>query len=323
MSKEEFEFSFDQELIFRTLRTKGFTSNCKFAFNKEYLVIGGKNANPLLYDLSKGAMSEIGKKCSLQTDSCTAAAISQDGIFAATGYPDGTIILWNLKTHGDGNPYKLIHKEMITNLVFICDHKRLIIADYSGIISLLSLVQSPSCELVLQTTIINLKKPILSFVSMDPNHVAFSSSDMFSFISVDRNITVHVSKRINIELNSNDTNHMSCAITTSDSAKRSLMCIDNKVTLIEVSHDNKSTDLFTLNVEANIIQCFFLSFTTFLLILDIGKACIYDDKCKLLGTMENLPTVVEPQNIQKCENSLIFFLDSAIFQKRIPTQFTE
>ncbi|EAX95736.1 hypothetical protein TVAG_123270 [Trichomonas vaginalis G3] len=279
----------------------------------DYLVIGGKNANPLLYNMAKRSMSEIGKKYSLLTDSCTAVAISQDSDFAATGYPDGTIILWNIQKNGDGNPYKLIHKSNITNLAFICDHKRLIIADFSGVITLLSLVQSPSCELVLQTTIINLKNQIKSFVSLDPNHVAFLSSDMFSFISVDRNITVHVSKTLNA-----DSNYNSCAIITEKSNKRSLMCIDNSLTLMEVKKDSRAHDILNITAEAKIVQCFFISYRKFIVILDIGKAIIYNDKSEQLEILENLPTVAEPMNIQKYGNSLLFFLDNAIIQKRIP-----
>jgi WD40 repeat protein len=314
------EFVFNEEVIFNTLRSKGFTSNCNFAFNSNLLVIGGKNANPLLYNVETGKMSEIGKKCSSQTDAVTASAISQDGQFAATGYPDGTIILWNLQTNSDGNAYKLIHKSTITNLAFICDHRRLITADYSGVITLLSLVQSLSCELVLQTTIINLKKPILSFVSLDPNHVAFSSSDMYSFISVDRNIAVHISKDIqNSSLGAEETTpHFSCAISTDESGKRALMCTNKKIVLTEVDNDKKTTEILKKDFESNIIQCFFVSFNTMLVVLEIGKALIFDISGTVKNVIEDLPTDVVPSNIQRCGNSLIFFLDNAIFQKRIP-----
>ena len=326
------EFNFNEDVIFRTLRSKGFLSNCNFAFNSQLLVIGGKNANPLKYDMTTGEISEIGKRCSSQTDSITAIAISQNSEFAATGYPDGTIILWNIKTSGcDGNPYKLIHKSTITNMAFILDHKRLIIADDSGMITLLSLVQSLSCELVLQTTIINLKKPILSFVSLDKNHVAFSSIDMFSFITVDRNITVHISKSIQAQtfLHEDESAHFSSAIIsekrpndeTNDipPSMRALLCTNKILTLYEVESDKKYTELLVKdNFQANIVQCFFMTYDRLLVVLDNGQALLLDITGRVIHCMTNLPTDVVPSNIQKCGHSLIFFLDNAIFQKTIP-----
>ena len=332
--EEEKEFDFDEETIYSTLRSKGFTSNCNFAFNKKYLVIGGKNANPLKYDMEKKEISEIGKKCSSQTDAVTAIAISQDSAFTATGYPDGTIILWNTETNSEGNPYKLIHKSTITNIAFISQQKRLIIADYSGLITLLSLVQSLSCELVLQTTIINMRKPILSFVSLkqekkdSPALIAFSSIDIFSFITVDRKISVHISKKIDSSLLKDfDTPHFSSdIIEEKDGTKRALMCTNKTLTLYEITSgtkdekEKKSSELLTMSDidENNIVKCFFLSFDRFLVVLEFGKALVFDITGKVIHRMTNLPSDFEPSNIQKCGHSLIFFMDNAIFQTKIP-----
>ena len=172
-----------------------------------------------------------------------------------------------------------------------------------------------------------MRKPILSFVTLkqeskdSPALIAFSSIDIFSFITVDRNISVHISKKIDSKvLGHYDTPHFSSdIIEQQDGTKRALMCTNTNLVIYEVENEKKSYELLpNRDVESNIVKCFFLTFDRFIVVLDIGKALIMDVTGNVINKMTNLPTDFEPSNIQKCGHSLIFFMDNAIFQMKIP-----
>lgn len=336
---------------------------------------------PLLFGNSSSTSESLSKQSSDndKTNSnepifTSALAITNDSSTVIIGQSDGSLAILNLKQfldlhlqtneESDANTanlnsikarfelpsnnctiYKFIHKDEITNMSFLKGDKRVIIGDKTGMITLLSFVNSFTCELVVQTTIINLKMPYFMFeVYPEDNVFALASSKGFSVIKTGRRIEVLLcseEETINpeiccaIEKFADDHSTLKSENQTNDkneenSKIRVLICQNRSVSVYDIDNTaNRKTDQwnFDLPVEDEnsnskisnpIIRCFIIRHFYFLLHFKNGDAVIVKDRTgEIVTKINDLPTNVNPSRIQLYENELIYFLKSDIVQKKI------
>lgn len=343
-----------------------FLNNNKFTFKCIFLCILKEHIIfPLLFGNAQPS-SESKKDEPDPTNSIftTALAITDDSSNVLIGQSDGSLAILSLKQFLDshlksdendkitnkfelsGNNYtnyKFIHKNEITKVAFLKGNRRAIIGDKAGVITLLSFVNSVTCELVVQTTIINLKMPYISLeVYPEDNVFALASTRGFSVIRAGRRIEVllcsedeNINPEIcfsvekfteNVEMEKNETKEVS--------KNRILICQNRSVFVFDVDCiDNKKIDqwnfdLPTTNENSNsnkldsIIRCFIIKHLFFLLIFKNGEAVIIKYKTgEIVSKISDLPTNANPSRIQLYENELIYFLKSDIVQKIIDFPF--
>lgn len=337
---------------------------------------------PLLLGNSQSSSDTIlkpssGNDCSNSSDlSFTSAlAITNDSSNVIIGRSDGSVAILNLnsflETHLNNSNqegsnsiekkeynkrielpsnsytnYKFIHKNEITNMSFLKGNKRVIIGDKTGMITLLSFVNSFTCELVVQTTIINLKMPYILFeVYPEDNIFAFASSRGFSVLRAGRRIEVLLCNEEevpNAEIccsidNFTDDSEINSSISVDDNSSKNeckknpknriLVCKNRSIFVfdIEIAEDRK-IDQWTFELPNNnnskksnpIIRCFIINHFYFLLLFKDGDAVIIQDKSgEIVMNITDLPTNVNPSRIQFVNNDLIYFLKSDIVQKTV------
>ena len=292
------------------LHSHGFVKNLKFAFNGTQLFIAGESSNPVVYVLKTCEMALIGSLDKTKTDPITAVAICEDGNLGVTGYADGNIKFWSLKTRRAGNRYVLLHNDEITDISFIENDSRLIICDKAGIMTSVSVIRTAKREMIMQSTIINLTKPLLSFCSLPPNLVAFVSEAGFTFI--------RAGCRIEILQNSSPftCKTTTCALAYDGTAYWTLLTVDQSLRLTKICDKDAEEYLEQTDVGANIVKSLILKNRYILLVLDYGD----ESKCQLLDfdgeikTEYTGPPLESVETILFCGQSLIMFMANEVKQ---------
>lgn len=358
--------------------TSGFDpsiTNNKFTFKDIFLCILKER---IIFPLQFGSSQSFTDSLSTKDDSgscdlifTSALAITNDSSNVVIGQNDGSLSILNLKpfldsrlksdkksdedtSNEDGNNtkkqyelsgnnyvnYKFIHKEEITNVAFLKGDRRVIIGDKVGMITLLSFVNSITCELVVQTTIINLKMPYLVFeVCSEDNIFAFASSRGFSVIRTGRRIEVLLcseDENINpdicfsIEKYTKTIYDESNKTTKEKPMDRILICQNRSIFVFDIeSTEKRKIEQWTFDLPKkddnsnsqtfhSIIRCFIIKHSFFLLLFKDGEAVIVKDKTgEIVCEISDLPTNPNPSRIQLYENELIYFMKSDIVQKEI------
>lgn len=286
---------------------------CVFDFNGKYVVVGGSCVTPGMYNLEDGTISFV---CDTVTrnkgDVITSIAISADGTVCAAGYVDGSVMLWDIAKRSAGARYKLIHKSEIMHVAFLGNNTKIVVGDKSGVITFLSLVQSCLCELVLQTTIIDLKTQVAALSTCYPDIVSFASRAGFSLFKAGRKM------EILINMERFDQTNLSCDIQQNDGKIRSLICWGNRARVVEVLTDKSNHTVMTIQrLKESVVCGFIMKYEYVLLILENGIGQIYDSNAKLIHEMTDLPVKITANNIKLQDQHLVFFGMDGITEKII------
>ncbi|OHS93352.1 hypothetical protein TRFO_40367 [Tritrichomonas foetus] len=285
------------------------TNNFVYSFNDKHIIFGSRGDHAThLYTIATNFTRRLDKPQSSQEEYVSATTISDDSSVAATGYSKGSIVVWNLVENTSDARYKLIHQESITYLAFLGNNSRVVIADKNGLITLLSLVQSLTCELVLQTTVINLQKPLTTFESCYPDLIAFASEVGFSVLRVGRRIQVLLD-RDNLKQP-----ELCCALSIKDDTHRILVCNNSGVYLSDISDKGRPHKEIPLVMPAPILRCFIFNFQYFILLFNNCESYVFTDDGTIVKKFDNLPKVEESRHIQMFGNNLVFYKKREIIQ---------
>ena len=308
---------FEQPAISCFLETNHFGSDCVFAFNGAMLAIGGKCSCPCIYDVKEKTIRFV---CDTQShgteDVITAIAISDDSSVVVAGYINGGVTSWSVEARRHGTSAKLLHSHRITKIAFLGSNSKVVVADADGVITSLSLVSSSLCEIAIQSTIIEMHKPVAAFTSKLPDLLGFVGKPGFSLFRSGRRMEVLVTTDPFEEEN------LSCHVDARENLVRCMVTYGKSFAVHEVECVNDSLTRKDLVVEMGPmeqdIQCgFIVDFDYVLVIMDDGVAKIFDMDRSLVNEMSGLPQHVPLSNIQYRDGNLVFFNAQKISEYKI------
>ena len=252
------------------------------------------------------------------------------------------ICVWNIsETNITLIQFSKLKENPIIHIVFLKGDHHLLIGDSSGIIGQLSLLNSGSCEMIIQTTIINMKCPISSLVQNNGNVITFSCKNGLVCLKIGRTIEVLYFKppdnSMNItcsdvfskeiessnqsenDQNDNDTNNSKSKSDQKIQKRiiRAVLCNENNFTLVDFDEKYSMTQKIEKVFEAPIVRCFIPDLEHSILVLASGVALVLNPKCEIIERFENLPLDVAIHNIFFFGHSLLMFGLTALYQKKL------
>ena len=330
----EQEFPIMDGLIYPTLES----DINLYGFDGTYLVICGKKPIPDLYSTITHEIKPI------NPDIITNSQITAVKVFnstAAVGYQDGIICVWKISpTKISLLQFSSFKGKPIIHIAYLGSDKHLLIGDSMGIISQLSMLNSGSCEMVIQTTIINMKCPISSLVQNDGNIIAFSSKNGLVCLKIGRTIDVLYFKPPNNSMSITCTDVFSKEIESSNDQDsnskspeneinkkitknppkitRAILCNENNLTLVDFDENYIMTrKIEDIVFEAPIVRCFVPDLDHIILVLASGVALLLNPQCEIIKRFDNLPLDVAIHNIFFFGHSLLMFGLTALYQKKL------
>ena len=308
---------FAQPVISDFLQANHFGSDCVFAFNGSMLAIGGNCDCPCIYDIKEKTIRFV---CDSQShgaeDVITAIAISDDSSVVVAGYINGGVTSWSVDTRRHGTSAKLLHSHRITKIAFLGSNSKVVVADADGVITSLSLVSSSLCEIAIQSTIIEMHKPVMAFTSKLPDLLGFVGKPGFSLFRSGRRMEVLVTTDPFEEEN------LSCHVDARDNLVRCMVTYGKSFAVHEVESVNDALTRKDVVLEMGPmdkdIQCgFIVDFDYVLIIMVDGAAKLFNTERSLIREMSGLPQHVPLSNIQYRDGNLVFFTAEKISEYKI------
>ena len=288
--------------IFEFLTKSNVGKKFIYSFNGFNLAIGSKSSNPILYSIEKDTIDFVGRIISPVISEITSIFLSDDNKNILTGYSDGSITIWEIENSSVGAQYKLFHNKSIQGASFLNDKNKILIIDQSGLVSLVCLVPSSSCELIFQTTIVNIKNPILNYYIGNPNIFALSSYIDFSILLFNRKIEVLLSIGRN-QFNGIPNNF---SLNFQDNIKRVILCYSKNIKIIEIISNLQYKEILNYNFEDNLIKSFFIDLNLFLFIFDNNRIIIMNINKEIILN-KIFDQVLLTNNIYLYNKTLYFF----------------
>lgn len=305
---------FDFPRISSFLQSQSFRSDCVFAFNGSILAIGGQCSAPCVYDVATKSIWSLSTSASRSlTDSITAIAVSSTSDIVATGYPDGSIAVWNVRQKQNGQRLRNLHSKRIVNIGFLgTNNDKLVIVGADGLITSLSLVSSSLCAVSIETTIINLHNPILSFTSKSPNIFGFVGKSGFSLFRSDAKTEVLVRTESFAE------GTLTCHCDSRGDTVRALVSFGKMVdvwTIVFQKTVTRESNVITFDCD---VKCgFIFCFDYILVVLTNGDVKVLDMTRKIVYETKVEQWECEAE-AQVWENRLLFFAYDKIGEHEIP-----
>lgn len=295
-----------------------------FAVSEEMLVIGGKRVNPVYYLFKSNSLNKFNRFEGNNETQITAVAVSRKNILIASGYKDGNIIIWNLAHNLTGNQVAMYQKEEVTNISFIGDDQRVVVATIDGKISLLNTEQSRACQLSLQTVILNLKSPLISY-SNDKHIISVSSNTQTIVAKVGRSIEKLTT------INNLTTNKYGTTVKFVDKTTSKLVLYTDKYVVVH-DYDEYNVRQMILEINTRIevamslyrqqissnsrynleeIVVIYITGEIEIFAID-GRSIMFLDETPIRNNLERF------KSIQICQDVIYFFSDSEIVDVQIP-----
>jgi len=310
-----FSPTWDCEYIARTISPGH--NKCHFGFTNKDIVVAFGIENPWIFSQIDNTRQKLGK-AHVEKAETTAITFSADGKLVCTGHADGVFILWDV----EGNKctkYKHVNPEKILFISFLENPEKIVILDEKGVVSVATTVISQSCEVILQTSLYNLKSPITSFVQRSRNTFALTSKDVFLSLQVNRKMDLFFyssvkENSINIVPKSFDL----YPYQDNDQNKSLILYTDGKKAYLEkcpISIDNAA---FLIPGEHPIEKCFFIDQEHIILLYNNNTASVFSiqDKRKV-HTESGLPSIVDNTNVIFFENTLIYYNNAFVIPYKI------
>ena len=305
---------FDSPRISSFLQSQSFRNNCVFAFNGSILAIGGQCDAPCIYEVATKSIYSLSTSTSRSlTDAITAIAVSSTGDIVVTGYVDGTVTVWNVPEKRGGPRSRNLHTKPIINIGFLgTSNDKLVIVDADGLVTSLSLVSSSLCLVSIETTIINLHNPILSFTCKSPDLFGFVGKSGFSLFRSDTNTQVLVRTESFAESN------LTCHCDSRDGTVRAVVSFGKTAYVWTVAFQETITrDSIGFAFDCDIKCAFILCFRYILFVLTNGDVKVFDMARSVVYETKVEQWECEAQ-AQVWENRLLFFAHDKIGEHEIP-----
>lgn len=318
--------------------------------------INSENSNSETLNLVSLSMSNTSSfiACAYNTGQiviCELNIPNQSGATSQNGENDSSHDIMPIPITPHFITYKSTHQD-ISSIYCLNGNEKVLILHEQGLISILALSHTETNQFIIETTIINIKTPILQFgIDYHHNVFGFSTLSEFNFIRLERQIDVILSRERNEQYQSDICFAIDVSQPEIDSSSQQPMTNyrvligfqkilhlyditmghlpPNEVKMIErkrdmmpihldrflsPSNENDSTNLF-------LIQCFIIHHSTFLLVFNNRTAIILDAVTNsVLANISDLPFTehCQPSNIHFYSDALYFFENNQITCRVIP-----
>lgn len=284
------EWILRKDVIQAFLLENNCSEDMSVCYTNSKIVIGCNYSSPIIYDVALGTIDFLVRPDGKRVVSITAVCVDPEEKEIVTGFEDGSVALWNIEKRKMVTRLKMIQKQRITNASFMEGNSRIVTSDVQGLLTMLTIMRSVSCEAFIQTTLTNMSCPIESFVYRS-SCLAFGSVVGVFLLRVTESI-LSLHNDISVKRSP-----MSLDIAVRGDAIRLAQCISSNVVVYEFGSSKAGKVLFERKLTGSICRCFLYGFDRLVVIYRNKETELLDMTGRNLRVYPALSPSILPKNI--------------------------